>query len=160
MTKKKRFFIIASFCLLLAVTAVLNIVLNNNISAKAKTNGDNVISTANFFTNYRDDRANTYNQEMIYLKAIIDSENTSAEAKQNAEAEMLKLNQTINTQTTLENNIKSLGFSDVVVSALTNNVNVIIKGKAFADEELSQIVNVVETCSDYTFDNIKIIPVE
>lgn len=160
MTKKKRFFIIASFCLLLAVTAVLNIVLNNNISAKVKTNGDNVISTANFFTNYRDDRANTYNQEMIYLKAIIDSENTSAEAKQNAEAEMLKLNQTINTQTTLENNIKSLGFSDVVVSALTNNVNVIIKGKAFADEELSQIVNVIETCSDYTFDNIKIIPVE
>lgn len=160
MTKKKRFIIIASFCLLLAVTAVLNIVLNNNISAKAKTNSDNVVSTANFFTNYRDDRSNTYNQEMVYLQAIIDSENTSAEAKQNAEAEILKLNTTINTQTTLENNIKSLGFGDVVVSALTNNVNVIIKGKAFADEELSQIVNVIETCSDYTFDNIKIIPVE
>lgn len=160
MTKKKRIIIIASFCMLLALTAVLNIVLNNNISAKASTNSDNIITTGNFFTNYRTDRTSNYELQMEYLKAITESETVSAEAKQNAEAEMLKLTQTINIQTTLENNIKSLGFSDVVVSALTNNVNVIIKGKSFADEELSQIVNVIETCSDYTFDNIKIIPVE
>lgn len=160
MTKKKRIIIITSFCLLLALTAVLNIVLNNNISAKTTTNSNNVITTGNFFTNYRTDRTSTYDQQMEYLKAITESDSVSNEAKQNAEAEMIKLTQTINIQTTLENNIKSLGFSDVVVSALTNNVNVIIKGKSFSDEELSQIVNVIETCSDYTFDNIKIIPVE
>lgn len=160
MTKKKRIIIIGSFCLLLAVTAVLNIVLNNNIAAKTKTNSDAVVTTGNFFSNYRDDRTSTYELQMEYLKAIAESETVSSEAKQNAEAEMLNLTKTINIQTTIENNIKSFGFSDVVVSAQTNNINVIVKGKSFSDEELAQIVNVVETCSDYTFDNIKIIPVE
>ena len=95
-----------------------------------------------------------------YLQAIIDSESTSAEAKGNAEAELIRINKTIEVQTNLENNIKTIGFSDVVVSALTNNVNVIVKAATLSDQELTQIVNIVETCSDYGFENIKIIPVE
>lgn len=160
MTKKKRFFIIGGFCLLLAVTGVLNIFLNNKVAESTVTNGNGTITTANFFTTYKTDRTATYDQEVSYLQAIIDSESTSSEAKSNAEAELIRINKTIELQTNLENNIKTIGFSDVVVSALTNNVNVIVKGTSLTDQELTQIVNIVETSSDYDFENIKIIPVE
>ena len=160
MTKKKRFFIIGGFCLLLAVTGVLNIFLNNKVAESTATNAGSTITTANFFATYRTDRTATYEQEMSYLQAIIDSDSTSEDAKANAEAEMINISKTITLQTTLENNIKSMGFSDVVVSALANNVNVIVKGTTLSNQELSQIVNIIESGSDYDFENIKIIPVE
>lgn len=146
--------------MLLAVTGVLNIFLNNKVAESAATNGGSTVTTANFFTTYKTDRTATYDQEVSYLQAIIDSESTSDEAKSNAEAELIRINKTIELQTTLENNIKTIGFSEVVVSALTNNVNVIVKGTTLTDQELTQIVNIVETSSDYEFENIKIIPVE
>ena len=87
-SKAKKIIILSAFCLLLLVTGGVNIYLNNIASNQASAN---VQTSANFFSNYRTDRKETRNQEILYLDAIIASETTSAEAKANAEAERLKL---------------------------------------------------------------------
>ena len=157
MTKKKKFFIISSFCLLLIVTGVLNIVLNNKIATEAS--GD-VVAAGNFFSTYRADRVDTRNEEILYLDAIIASASSSAESKTAAETKRAELISLMETELSLEGLIKAKGFDDVVVSTSASNINVIVKSAELAESEVAQIVDIIQGQTNYSLDNIKIFPVE
>lgn len=158
LSKKKKVFIIAGFCLLLVLTGVLNIVLNNKIATDANSN--NTVTTGNFFSTYRTDRTNTRNEEILYLDAIIASSSASAESKSAAETKKTELIALMDTELALEGLIKAKGFEDVVVSTSTSNINVIVKSAELNEAEVAQIVDVIQGQTDYTLDNIKIFPVE
>ncbi len=155
-SKLKKVLVLSSFCVLLLVTGGVNILVNNlatdNVSAQVSAN-------ATFFSNYRDDRQETRNQEILYLDAIIASETTSAEAKSAAEAERLTLVKNMEVALKLENLILAKGFEDVVVSTSTNNISVMVETAGLTTTEVAQIVDVVINNSDYLIDNIKIIEV-
>lgn len=157
-SKVKKIIILSCFCVLLLVTGGVNIYLNNIASEQANADA-NIQTTANFFSNYRTDRVDTRNQEILYLDAIIASEATSAEAKANAEAERLTLVTNMEMIMTIENLIKSKGFTDVVVSASSGNISVIVETAGLTNSEVAQIVDVVKNNSSYSIDNIKIIEV-
>ena len=57
---------------------------------------------------------------------------------------------------TIENLIKSKGFEDVIVSASSGSINVIVETAGLTNSEVAQIVDVVKNNSDYSIDNIKI----
>lgn len=154
-SRAKKVIVLSCFCVLLLVTGGVNIYLNNLATEEANANA-NVQTSANFFTNYRSDRQETRNQEILYLDAIIASEATSAEAKANAEAERLSLVTKMETIMTIENLIKSKGFEDVIVSASSGSINVIVETAGLTNSEVAQIVDVVKNNSDYSIDNIKI----
>lgn len=155
-SKAKKIIVLSCFCVLLLVTGCVNIYLNNMASEEANAN---VQTSANFFSNYRTDRTDTRNQEILYLDAIIASETTSAEAKANAEAERLELVTSMEMIMTIENLIKAKGFSDVVVSTSSGNISVIVETSGLTSSEVAQIVDVVKSNSNYSIDNIKIIEV-
>ena len=154
-SRAKKIIVLSCFCVLLLVTGGVNIYLNNVASAEANAEA-NIQTSANFFSNYRSDRQETRNQEILYLDAIIASEATSAEAKANAEAERLSLVSKMETVMTIENLIKSKGFEDVIVSASSGSINVIVETAGLTNSEVAQIVDVVKNNSDYSIDNIKI----
>lgn len=154
--KFKKVLVLSCFCTLLLITGGVNILINNLSSSQASTE---VSSTANFFSNYRTDRQDTRNQEILYLDAIIASEATSAEAKANAEAERLELIANMEVTMTLENLIMAKGFSDVVVSTASGNVSVMVETSGLTSADVAQIVDVVLNNSNYSIDNIKIIEV-
>lgn len=154
-SRAKKVLVLTCFCVLLLVTGGVNIYLNNIASQEANANV-NIQSSANFFTNYRSDRQETRNQEILYLDAIIASEATSAEAKANAEAERLSLVSKMETIMTIENLIKAKGFEDVIVSASSGSINVIVETAGLTNTEVAQIVDVVKNNSNYSIDNIKI----
>ena len=155
-SKAKKVVILGCFCAALLLTGVVNIYLNNNVAAEANAN---IQSSANFFTNYRDDRVNTRNQEILYLDAIIASETTSAEAKALAEKERLELVTTMDMVMTIENLLVAKGFTDAVVSTSSGNLSVIVETSGLTSNEVAQIVDVVVNNSSYSIDNIKIIEV-
>lgn len=155
-TKAKKVLILTSFCLLLLITGGVNIYMNNLTSQEANAN---VQTTANFFSNYKSDRTETRNQEMLYLEAIIASEATSTDAKANAEAEQLKLIKNMEIVMNIENLIMSKGFSDVAVSTSSGNISVMVETSGLTSAEVAQIVDIVINNSDYSYDNIKIIEV-
>ena len=155
-SKAKKIIVLSCFCMLLLVTGGVNILINSKVSQEASAN---VSSTANFFSNYRTDRADTRNQEILYLDAIIASEATSAEAKSNAEAERLELIAKMEMVMTIENLIMAKGFTDVAVSASSGNISVMVETSGLTSAEVAQIVDVVLNNSDYSIDNIKIIEV-
>ena len=155
---KKKIFIVAGFCILLALTGVLNLVINSSISDDViKTN---TTTTANFFQTYREDRVDARNEEMLYLDAIIASSSSSAEAKQSAEEKKAEILATIESELTLESLIKAKGFDDVIVTTAASNINVVVQSAELTSTEVAQIVDVIQNQTDYTLDNIKIIPLE
>ena len=158
LSKKKKIFIISGFCLLLILTGVLNIILNNKIVTN--TNGGETVTTGNFFSTYRTDRTDTRNEEILYLDAIISSSSASAESKSAAEAKKAELIALMETELALEGLIKAKGFEDVVISTSATNINVIVKSAELQEAEVAQICDIIEGQTDYTLDNIKIFPVE
>lgn len=155
-TKAKKVIVLTCFCALLLITGGVNIAINNMASQQATAN---VSTSANFFTNYKNDRTSTRNQEMLYLDAIIASDATSAEAKANAEKEQLKLIANMDTIMRIENLIIAKGFSDVAVSTSSGNISVMVETTGLTSAEVAQIVDVVINNSDYSIDNIKILEV-
>lgn len=155
-TRVKKVIILGCFCALLLVTGIVNIYINNNVASDANAN---IQSTANFFTNYRNDRVDTRNQEILYLDAIIASETTSAEAKSAAEAERLNLVTTMDMVMTIENLLVAKGFENAVVSTSSGNISVIVETAGLTSNEVAQICDVVLNNSSYSIDNIKIIEV-
>ena len=157
LSKKKKIFIICGFCLLLAVTGILNIVLNNK--ATSEVDG-NVVTSGNFFATYRVDREETRQQEILYLDAIIANASSSAEAKQTAETKKAEIVALMEKELVVEGLIKAKGFEDVVVSSTATAINVIVKSAELQAEEVAQIVEIIQSQTEYSLDNIKIIPVE
>ena len=155
-SKLKKVLVLSSFCVLLLVTGGVNILVNNLATDDISTQ---VSSNATFFSNFRDDRQENRNQEMLYLDAIIASEATSAEAREVAEAEKLELVKNMEVALNLEKLILAKGFEDVVVATSSNSISVMVQTSGLNSSEVAQIVDVVVTNSDYSIDNIKIIEV-
>ena len=155
-SKLKKVLVLSGFCVLLLVTGGVNILVNNlateDVSAQVSSN-------ATFFSNYRDDRQETRNQEMLYLDAIIASEATSSEARDAAQAEKLQLVKNMEVALNLESLIIAKGFEDVVVATSSNNISVMVETNGLTATEVAQIVDIVTTNSEYSIDNIKIIEV-
>lgn len=162
MSKKKRFFIITAFCLLLLVTGTINVLVNNSIISKDRSTPTDatVVTAGNFFTNYRTNRTSTRNEELLCLDAIISSSTSSAEAIANAEKEKIKLVAAMESEMTIEGLIKAKGFEDVIISDLNSSITVIVKSAELNKAEVAQIVDVVQNQTNYDIENIKIIPVE
>lgn len=152
--KVKKILVLSCFCVLLLVTGGVNIYLNS--VATGEINANAAVSSSNFFTNYRSDRTETRNQEILYLDAIIASETTSTEAKAKAEDERLALVTNMDMIMTIENLIVAKGFENVVVSASTGSINVIVETEGLVASEVAQIVDIVKNNSNYSIDNIKI----
>ena len=158
MTKRKRIFIICGFCALLVVAGVLNFIVNKNVTENI--GGETIVTTATFFEKYESDRLTTNAQDKLLLEAIINNENTSAEAKANAEAELLSMAKYSKLENTIEGMIKAKNFSNVVVSAQENYISVIVQSAELTENQVAQIVEIIQSSSDYGIENIKIIPVE
>lgn len=124
MSNKKKIIIMSSLVFLLAVTAVLNVLLANNVFA----GNDEAVTTANYFTTYRAERTTKRSEELLQLDSVLELYDEESEKYQDAVNMKLKIVEMMENELLLETLIKSRGFSDAVVSIGMNsdNVNVFI----------------------------------
>ena len=158
LSKKKKIIILATMMVLLVVTGFLNITLNNSVDNSATVNAE--YTASNFFTTYRSDRTNTRNETMAYYDAIISAESSSSEAIELAKEKKAEIIKTMNLETSMEGLIKAKGFADAIVSCSDSYINVIVKSSSLEENEVSGIVDVVQSQTQKDIDYIKIIPVE
>ena len=114
----------SSLVFLLALTALLNVLLANNIIAS----GDTAVTTSNYFTTFRSERTTTRNEELLQLDSVIALYEEGSEKYNEAVALKMQIVEIMENELLLETMIKSRGFSDAVVSIGLNsdNVNVFI----------------------------------
>ena len=158
MTKRKKVVILSCMIALLAVTAVCNFMLTTNVVGADQSAA---VSSANYFTQYRSERLNTRNEEILQLDSIINaSEPTSSER---AEALSLKTELTSITEKELllESLIKAYGFEDVVVvmGIESDSVNVIAKDADLTADDAIIIYSIIAEENIASPENVKIIPI-
>lgn len=157
MTKKKKIIIMSSLVLLLAITAVLNVVLvNRRTAAQADT-----VPTANYFTSFRSERTSKRSQELLQIDSVIDKYEAGSEKYEKAMDMKLKIVGIMENELVIETMIKSLGFSDAVVSIGldSDNVNVFINTNELDTSAALSIYNLLRNEMGVPCTNIFIMPV-
>ena len=146
----------SSLVLLLAVTAVLNVVLVRNKTA----NGDTV-AVSNYFTTYRSERTTTRSEELVQLDSVIALYDESSEKYTEAVNLKMKIVEIMEKELVLETMIKSKGFSDAVVSIGidSDNVNVFINSNELDMQTALSIYNCLKDEASVDPLNIIIMPV-
>lgn len=154
MSKKKKIIILSCMIALLAVTAVFNFVLTDT-SVKQTS-----VTTADYFVEYKTERATTRNEEILQLNEIIENESTSVEAKTNALSMKLKLTNAMENELMLEYLLKTQGFSNVAVTCgtTTESVNVIVANSELTQDDAIKIYSIVVSQMKVTPENVNIIP--
>lgn len=159
MSNKKKIIAMTSLVLLLAVTAVLNFVLANaNVSASTNSGS---VTTANYFTTYRTERTSTRSEELIQLDSVIALYEVGDEKYEEATEMKLGIVAAMEKELVLENMIKSLGFSDAVVSVSEDmdNVNVFINSSELTYDTALSIYNMMKNETGIVSGNVIIMPV-
>lgn len=157
MSKKKKIIVMSSLVFLLALTAVLNVLLAQNRSAV----GDEVVTTANYFATYRSERTTTRSEELLQLDSIIALYDETSEEYADAVAMKMQIVEVMEQELQLETMIKSLGFSDAVVSigVESENVNVFINSDELTMDTALSIYDMLRNEAGVAAGNIIIMPV-
>lgn len=157
MTKKKKIIIMSSLVLLLAVTAVLNVVL----ATSSTTSSASTVTTSNYFTTYRSERTTTRSEELLQIDSVIALYEEDSTKYQEAVEMKLKLIDIMESELVIESMIKSLGFSDAVVSisSESDNVNVFINSDELDYDTALAIYNLLRNECNVSAGNIIIMPV-
>ena len=157
MSKKKKIIVMSSLVFLLALTAVLNVLLAQNRSAV----GDEVVTTANYFATYRSERTTTRSEELLQLDSIIALYDETSEEYAEAVAAKMEIVTAMEQELQLETMIKSLGFSDAVVSIGMDpeNVNVFINSDVLDMDTALSIYDMLRNEAGVDAGNIIIMPV-
>ncbi len=159
MSNTKKIIAMTSLVLLLAVTAVLNFVLANTNLESEKTDG--TITTANYFTTYREERTSTRSEELLQLDSVIALYSVGDEKYEEATEMKMGIVAAMEKELVLENMIKSLGFSDAVVSVSQDmdNVNVFINSSELTYDTALSIYNMMKKETGIVSGNVIIMPV-
>ena len=158
MSNKKKIVVMSSLVVLLAGTAVLNFAL---ASTDAVTSADGGVTTANYFATYRSERTTTRNEELVQLDSVIALYEEGDEKYEAATEMKMDIVMAMEQELLLENMIKSLGFSDAVVSVSTSsdNINVFINSSELNFDTALSIYNMLSEETGIASGNIIIMPV-
>lgn len=183
---KKKSLIIGLLVILLIITGYLNFAFNNgSLMPAGNTNGTkgssdkpggNVTvtdpnenngktgddsketSSSRFFIDYRFEREHNRNKEIEYINSILDYPDSDHEIIKEAQAQLLELTSNMEAEAVIENLIKAKGFRDAIAIMHKNNVNIIVDKAELSADEVAQILEIVKRHSDFSTDNIVIIP--
>ena len=158
MSNQKKIIVMSSLVLLLVVTAVFNFVFANANTEAAVKDG---VTTANYFTTYRTERTTTRNEELVQLDSVIALYDEGDKRYEEATEMKMEIIAAMEKELLLENMVKSLGFSDAVVSVSTSssNINIFINSTELNYDTALSIYNMMKKETDVLAANIIIMPV-
>ena len=158
MANKKTIIGMAALVGVLAVTAVCNFALANN---GADTTADGNMTTSNYFDTYRAERTSTRSEELVQLDSVIALYDEGETKYEEATQMKLDIVEAMEQELLLENMIRSLGFSDTVVSVSSesDNVNVFINASELNYDTALSIYTMLKNETGIVAGNVIIMPV-
>jgi stage III sporulation protein AH len=156
MSNKKKILVMSTLVLLLAATAVCNVLLAVNNNTTTET-----ITTANYFVTARTERTTSRSEELVQLDSIIELYDEDSDKYAEAVSQKMKIVENMENEYVLETMIKSLGFSDAIVTigSESSNVNVFINSDELDFDTALSIYNLLKNEVGVSAGNIIIMPV-
>lgn len=158
MANKKTIIGMAALVGVLAVTSVCNFVLAKSDS---EVNADGDMTGANYFETYRAERTATRSEELVQLDSVIALYEEGETKYEEATQMKLDIVEAMEQELVLENMIRSLGFSDTVVSVSneSENVNVFINASELNYDTALSIYTMLKNETGIVAGNVIIMPV-
>ncbi|MCD8009259.1 MAG: SpoIIIAH-like family protein [Lachnospiraceae bacterium] len=104
--------------------------------------------------NLNKEQVRSENQEL--LQSIIDNENLSTDAKQDAVDQMVQMTAVAETENETETLLAAKGFESTVVSISGDSVDVVVGAAELTDAERAQIEDIVKRKTEISVENIVI----
>lgn len=157
MSKKKKIILLSSMVALLSVTAIFNFVYTAPISV----DNTSYVDTSNYFTQYREERITSRNEEILQLDSVINASEAGSIEQNEALTLKTKLSLNSEKELLLESLIKAYGFTDavVVMGIDSDNVNVITKSTNLTSDDAITIYTIINEEVAVGPENVKIIPI-
>ena len=116
--------------------------MDDNYQDSTQT-GTDASDTVNYFTATALDRQESRDEALDVLKLVCESEESSAEAKAEAQAKMSKIAVDIQNEANIETLVKAKGFEDCVAVISEDAVSVIVSAESLKAAEAAQILSIV-----------------
>ena len=116
-----------------------------------------VMSTEDYFSDYKLNRESVRETEITYLDSIIENENSDAETVKDAQSQKIEIVRIMEAELTIEGLLAAGGFSDAIVTVQTGSVNVVLNEQQITKEEAAKILDIVREQTDEPAQNIKVI---
>jgi stage III sporulation protein AH len=171
-SKTKKYLLLAGLIVVLVAVGYINFALGND--ADKETTADlgeediqidgaiqaddlAVMSTEDYFDNYKVDRENKREEEVAILDSIIDNEKSDAEMIKDAQTQKIEIVRVMEAELKIEGLLAAAGFSDSIVTVQTGSVNVVIDDTQISKEDAAKILEIVREETDEPAQNIKVI---
>ena len=116
-----------------------------------------VMSTENYFEDYKANRQNVRDTEIAYLDSIISNAQSDVDTVKDAQNQKIEIVRSMESELTIEGLLIASGFSDAIVTVHTGSVNVVIKADEISKEQAAKILEIVQDETGEAAQNIKII---
>ena len=116
-----------------------------------------VMSTGDYFEDYKANRESVRETEVAYLDSIISDENSDIDTVKDAQNQKIEIVGAMESELTIEGLLVASGFSDAIVTVQEGSVNVVINATEISTEEAATILEIVRGETDEPAQNIKVI---
>ncbi|ACB85280.1 SpoIIIAH-like family protein [Natranaerobius thermophilus] len=110
-----------------------------------------------FFVEYRLQRDRVRSKEIERLNEFLDNPNTSQDAKQEVEQELLELVTKKEKELIIENLIRANGFEDAILFYRDSFANVVVRAENLSETEVMQIAEIVSENANIQTSNVKVV---
>lgn len=169
--KTKKYLLLAGLIVALVAVGVVNYLLGNAPDQTLADAGDlspeiegalqaddlAVMSTEDYFKEYKTNRETVRATEVAYLDSIISNEKSDVETVKDAQNQKIEIVRIMEAELKVEGLLTASGFEDAVVTVQKGSVNVVIKAKEISKEQAAKILEIVRQETDEPAQNIKVI---
>lgn len=168
-SKVKKYLLLTGLIVVLVAVGYINFALGNgqgNDVASATSNeiegalqADDVavISSQDYFVDFKATRESRRDTEIALLDSIISSDKSDAEAIKDAQDQKIAIVKSMESELKIEGLLVASGFSDAIVTVKEGSVNVVIKADEISKEQAAKILEIVKDETGEPAQNIKII---
>lgn len=129
----------------------------NKIEGALQADDIAVISSQDYFVDFKETRESRRDTEIALLDSIISNENSDAEAVKDAQDQKIAIVRSMESELKIEGLLVASGFSDAIVTVQEGSVNVVIKAAEITKEQAAKILEIVKDETGEPAQNIKII---
>ena len=169
--KTGRYLLLAGLIVILAGVGYLNYALGNEapdttaqltpgteeIEGALSADDLAVMSSSNYFYDYKANRENVRQTEVAYLDSIISSDKSDTDTLKDAQSQKIEIVQRMEAELTIEGLLMAAGFEDAIVTLQSGSVNVVLKAAEISKEDAAKVLEIVRAETGEPAQNIKVI---
>lgn len=154
-----RVLVVVGILALFAIAVAVNSARNKKQKQAGTVKTDDAVTVAantDYYTAFRETRDSTREREIEYLDSIIAEADTDEETAKEANDRKLYIVECMESELSIENQLKAKGFSDAAVTFHKGAVNVIVDASELTDAQTAQILDIVMRETKEPAENIKV----